>query len=177
MLAALLALLLLPTPGAGDRKEPVPPRDLSLLIDISDHELRVMADGVVVATHPVALGDGVGDKVQEGDHRTPRGTFRVVTRNDRSQFHRFLGLSYPTAEDADRGLTAGLITPAQAQAIRAAEEAGRQPPWNTPLGGAVGIHGGGIGSDWTYGCIALTNEDIDALWEVVRIGTPVTIQE
>jgi lipoprotein-anchoring transpeptidase ErfK/SrfK len=61
-------------------------------------------------------------------------------------------------------------------AIREAQRRGQRPPWDTPLGGTVGIHGNGAGSDWTWGCVALEDGDIEELWEVCPLGTPVVIQ-
>lgn len=152
-----------------------PPPDVNVHIDKSDRWLQVRSGDVVLVSWPVGLGGPLDDKVRMGDLATPEGTFRVVTRNDRSSFHLFLGISYPVTEDAERGLAAGLITPAQARAIREADRAGRVPPWETTLGGKIGIHGGGGGSDWTLGCIAVENEQIEQLWEVARHGTRVTI--
>ena len=50
------------------------------------------------------------------------------------------------------------------------------PPWDTPLGGEIFIHGGGSGSDWTWGCVALDDDDVRELYRAVRVGTPVTIE-
>lgn len=152
--------------------------ELVLLVDKSERTLTVQKGGADVRTYRVGLAPGIdsnNDKVRQGDLATPEGEFRVVTRYDQSRFHLFLGLSYPTAEDADRGLRQGLITAAQAQAIREAEAAGRAPPWNTPLGGAIGIHGGGGSGDWTLGCVAVENAEIEELWDVVRLGTKVRV--
>jgi murein L,D-transpeptidase YafK len=114
--------------------------------------------------------------VREGDHRTPEGRYYVCTRNDRSRFHLFLGVSYPSKQDAERGLTTGLIGKNVFAQIVAANSRGTRPPWNTPLGGEVGVHGGGTGSDWTWGCIALENADIEELWASCPLGTPITIE-
>lgn len=149
---------------------------LRLEVDKSRRLLAVYAGEVLVKRYRVGLGDPEGDKERQGDRRTPEGSMTIVTRNAASQFHKFLGVSYPTAEDATRGLRDGLITRAQAEAIRAAEAAGRRPPWETRLGGTVGIHGGGGSVDWTLGCIAVTDEEIDELWEVVRLGTPLLVR-
>ncbi len=54
--------------------------------------------------------------------------------------------------------------------------AGSQPPWDTPLGGEIGLHGGGAGTDWTLGCIALDNEAIEDLWDTLRLGDPALIE-
>lgn len=144
-------------------------------IDKSDHQLVLYSGPTAVKRYRAGLGDPNGDKGQQGDRKTPEGTFRVVTRNAQSRFHLFIGLSYPTAEDADRGLAAGLISAATAARIREAEAAGRQPPWNTPLGGAIGIHGEGGAADWTLGCVAVENDEIEELWGAVPMGTRVVI--
>ena len=101
----------------------------------------------------------------------------MVTRNPKSNFHLFLGISYPDPEDAARGLEAGLISQAQHDQIVAAAESRKKPPWSTTLGGAIGIHGGGGSADWTLGCIAVEDAEIEELWAVTRMGTKVRIQE
>ena len=85
-----------------------------------------------------------------------------------------LGLSYPNIEDAQRGLSTGLITQEQYQAIVDANKAGVTPPWDTPLGGAIEIHGN-QGDRGTAGCIAMTNDVMDILWSYCAVGVPVTI--
>jgi hypothetical protein len=69
-----------------------------------------------------------------------------------------------------------MITRAEHEAILAAHRERRCPPWKTALGGEVGIHGGGVGRDWTLGCIALENRDVDELWQALPLGTPVLIE-
>ena len=183
MISLLLAALAFADPAptlrdaAADAGLAWPPPAVRLEIDKSDRTLTVLSGDVALKTYTVGLGNPDGDKVRQGDKRTPEGRLRVVTRNPKSNFHLFLGLSYPTAEDAARGLQAGLITEAQAAAIREAEAAGRRPPWDTPLGGAVGIHGGGGGADWTWGCVAVEDAEIDEIWEVARIGTVVDVRD
>lgn len=154
-----------------------PPPDVTVAIDKSSRALTIQSGGVALKRYRVGLGDPVGDKVRQGDRKTPEGALRIVTKNRQSQFHRFLGLNYPTADDADRGLRDGLITASQAQSIRTADKAGRTPLWETKLGGAVGIHGGGGEVDWTLGCIAVTDAEIEEIWEVVSVGTPVVISD
>jgi len=129
-----------------------------------------------VRIYPVNLGpDPLRDKERQGDGRTPEGSFFVCSKNPRSKYYKALGISYPSKEDAMRGLRQGLITRDQYEAIALSIDHGERPPWFTKLGGAVCIHGGGIGRDWTRGCIALRNADIQELFEVVHIGTPITI--
>lgn len=155
-----------------------PPPSPRVVVRKADRRLLLYSGQTLLKVYQIGLGGApAGDKVRQGDQRTPTGDFTVVTRNDRSQYHLFLGLSYPTAEDADRGLAEGLITEAQARSIREAEAAGRRPDWDTALGGAIGIHGKGSGSDWTLGCVALEDADVDELWAVLPHGSPVRIEE
>jgi murein L,D-transpeptidase YafK len=136
----------------------------------------ILCDGdEAVLRVPVVLGKNPADKQREGDLATPEGEFYVCYKNPRSKYHRFLGLSYPNAEDADRGLAAGLITPAEAEAIRQAIRARRCPPWHTALGGEVGLHGPCPNVTWTHGCIAMPVEQIERLYELLDLGAPVTI--
>jgi len=128
-------------------------------------------------TYRIGLGlSPVGDKIREGDRRIPEGEFYILTRNTKSAFYLSLGLSYPNAAHAERGLRDGLISRAQYDTIIHALRAKKAPPQNTPLGGQIYIHGNGSRSDWTWGCVALENEDIRELFDAVSVGTPVTIQ-
>ncbi len=140
-------------------------------------ELLLYSSDKLVRTYHVGLGlSPVGDKVREGDRRTPEGEFYIFTRNDKSAFYLSLGLSYPNAPHAERGLRDGLINRKQYDAILRALQAKKAPPQNTRLGGDIYIHGNGAGSDWTWGCVALENEDVRELFDAVTVGTPVTIQ-
>jgi murein L,D-transpeptidase YafK len=125
---------------------------------------------------PVVLGRNPADKQREGDLATPEGEFYICYRNPQSSYHRFLGLSYPNAEDAARGLRDGLITAAEHDAICAAIAERRCPPWKTALGGEIGLHGPTPNVTWTHGCIAMTVEQITQLDERLAIGDEVTIQ-
>lgn len=142
----------------------------------AERRLELWAGGQRVKAYRVGLGLApTGDKVREGDYKTPEGRYYVCTRNHVSKFHRFLGLSYPNADAAARGLRDGLITKAQHHAIVEANRRLSRPPWDTPLGGIVGIHGHGASSDWTWGCVALEDSDIEELWEACPLGTAVII--
>lgn len=134
--------------------------------------------------YPVALGKNwASDKAVEGDYATPLGEFYVCAKNPLSKFFLSLRLSYPNAEDAERGLAGGLISAAEHAQILEAIRRGRMPPQRTPLGGEICIHGraeshGDDGpKDWTRGCIALDNAGMRALYDEVAIGTPVIIVE
>ncbi len=100
----------------------------------------------------------------------------AFTKNDKSAFYLSLGLSYPNAAHAERGLRDGLITRLQYETMMRALRAKKGPPQNTRLGGDIYIHGNGAQTDWTWGCVALSNEDIRELFDAVNLGTPVTIQ-
>lgn len=131
----------------------------------------------------VALGrEPDGRKRLAGDRRTPEGLYHVL-RTRPSRFHRFIEIDYPSREDADRALAAGRLTPAEHAAILRAHERGEPPPQHTALGGGLGLHGEGTrwrGAsevlDWTFGCIALSDEDIEFLAQRVEPGTPVAIE-
>ncbi|MCC7247583.1 MAG: L,D-transpeptidase family protein [Lysobacter sp.] len=119
--------------------------------------MDLLRRGKVIRTYRVLLGDApVGHKRQQGDERTPEGRYSITFRNDKSRFHLSLRVSYPN--EADR---------AQAQ------KRGVDP------GGDIMIHGGtppGYDRDWTDGCIALTNDQIEEVWRLVPIGTPILIE-
>lgn len=142
-------------------------------------ELRVLelyGDDSLMGRFKIALGGSpIGDKNIEGDSKTPEGEYYICTRNDKSRFTLFLGLSYPNIDDAKKGLEADLIDEETFRDVSRAIEENKRPPWNTPLGGAVGIHGKGNSPDWTLGCIALSDEDIKILWRYVPLKTKVHI--
>ena len=118
----------------------------------------------VLKTYKVALGGNPkGAKDRQGDHKTPEGVYFVDAKKNNSQFYKALHLSYPNARDRER-----------------AKRLGVNP------GGDVEIHGlgpkwGWIGArhratDWTDGCIAVTNEEIDEIYPLIKISTPIEIR-
>jgi L,D-peptidoglycan transpeptidase YkuD (ErfK/YbiS/YcfS/YnhG family) len=147
-----------------------------VVVEKGARRLRLYAGRKLVRVRRIALGfEPAGDKVKEGDGRTPVGDFYVCTKNERSNFHLSLGLTYPNEEAAARGLRDGLITREQAADITRAVRAGRCPAWNTALGGEIFIHGGGSASDWTFGCVGLENPEMEELFAAIPAGTPVRI--
>ncbi len=135
-----------------------------VVIEKSARRLTLYSQGRAISSHRVALGGNpVGHKQEEGDQRTPEGLYVVDARNPNSAFHRSLRISYP--DDRDRARAAA---------------AGKNP------GGLIMIHGirnglGWIGRlhrlvDWTDGCIAVTNREMDEIWDSVSVGTPVEIR-
>lgn len=175
----------LPTRLPDGRPLELPPDRRWVFVDKSER-LMVVNDLGYNERFRVALGFAPeGAKEVEGDGRTPEGEFYVCQRVLADRFHRFLGLSYPTPADASRGALAGLLQPIEVRAIHRAHRARSRPPWNTRLGGNVGIHGWGrrrsierlhaLGKDWTDGCIGVTNDEIERVHAHVRLGTRVVI--
>lgn len=139
------------------------PRIDRLRVDKSARSLELISAGVVVRTYAISLGSApTGAKRELGDGRTPEGLYRIDWRKRDSDYHRALHISYPNAEDRAQ---------ARARGVRP--------------GGSIMIHGlpnglGFIGSthtlvDWTDGCIAVTNQEIEELWEWVPDGVPIEI--
>ncbi|WP_237154066.1 L,D-transpeptidase family protein [Oryzibacter oryziterrae] len=134
-----------------------------IVVEKAAHRMRLLAGETVLATYDVAIGSGSpGPKQREGDRRTPEGHYRITFHNARSGWHLSLRTSYPEADDVARAAAAGV-----------------------PPGSDIMIHGirwglGWIGSwhrlaDWTNGCIAVTNSEMDEIWRVVDDGTPIDI--
>jgi len=178
--AALAGLLLL----AAGAASPVSGSETWVHVDTDAATLSVIRAGDVITRFPgISVGrGGVSSERRLGDQRTPLGEFRIVKVKEQSDFHRFFIIDYPDEERASRALRRGQIDEATFRAIRSAVRAGRLPPQNTPLGGNLGIHGLGRGDprihetfNWTQGCIALTNEQLDRLTQLIRVGTRVVI--
>jgi len=156
-----------------------------IVVDTGAGTLTVMRGDTVIKTFPdIAIGRyGKTYFKRQGDNKTPLGSYRVGWINRASRYYIFLGLTYPDQPAADRALQEKRISEAQWHEIRRALEDGELPPQLTPLGGYIGIHGLGQGDmtvhqqyNWTNGCVALTNAQIDQLLQWARIGTPVEIR-
>jgi murein L,D-transpeptidase YafK len=142
-----------------------------------ERRLVLEVEGEVVRSFRVGLGGApAGDKLRQGDLKTPEGEFYVAWKNPSSSFHRFLGLSYPMPRHAERALGEGLISKRDFERVVQAAKAKDRPPQDTRLGGFVGIHGGGGDSDWTLGCIAVTDEEAEFLFERVRQGDRIVVE-
>lgn len=131
----------------------------------------------LLKTYKIALSSNpVGTKLKQGDGATPEGEYYLTHKNPKSNYYLSLGVSYPNSKDAQSGLQRKLITQAQYDAIVAAIKAQTKPPQNTKLGGDIFIHGGGNRSDWTLGCVALENQDIKELFDLLPLKTPIKIE-
>lgn len=157
----------------------------SLVVWKSQYSLTLFKGSSPVKTYWAVFGKGYGDgdKERSGDMRTPEGDFYICSMYRSKRFYKFLGLSYPGLKHAAQGLQRGVITPREYEEIEQAHRERRQPAWDTRLGGAIGIHGRMLEDpavwasrqNWTDGCIALANTDMDELFSIVSLGTPVTI--
>jgi len=144
--------------------QPQPIKADSVIVAKKAHTLTLMNQGKILVTYNVALGgEPVGPKTRQGDHKTPEGKYVLDHRNIHSQFYRSIHITYPNSRD-----------------VAQAKKMGVSP------GGDVFIHGlpnryGWVGKghrlkDWTYGCIAVTNEEMDEIWMAVPDGTPIEIE-
>jgi murein L,D-transpeptidase YafK len=167
VLLGLIALLLSPALPRAPAQAQIPhfePGKVDLVIvRKAARSLQLMRAGRVVKTYRVALGrDPAGPKRKEGDGRTPEGVYTLDWRNSSSAFHRSIHVSYPRAGDEHHALR-----------------------WGVPAGGLIMLHGlpNGVPAervghpeiDWTDGCIALTNDEIDEIWSLVEDGTTIII--
>ena len=136
----------------------------SIVVEKSQHRLSLYHQGTLLRSYLVALGQRpVGDKVRIGDMRTPEGLYRIEARKADSRYHRALKISYPDAAHRAKARALG-VSP----------------------GGDIMIHGlparqAWVGAahrdfDWTEGCIAVTNREIEEIWSVVPVGTPIQIK-
>ena len=163
-----------------------PTTEFSLLVKKAERKLYVyrveQGQSKLFKTYGIALGNNpTAPKQRQGDGATPEGEYYITHRNPKSNYYLSLGLSYPNAQDAAAGLKRGLLSRAEHDAIVAAVGQQAKPPQNTKLGGDIFIHGGGTGRllglvrDWTLGCVALENEDMKELFDLLPLKTPVKI--
>jgi murein L,D-transpeptidase YafK len=155
-----------------------------ILVAKTARTLDLILDGRLERRYSIALGrNAAADKSVEGDHATPLGEFYICAKNPRSKYFLSLCISYPNAEDAKRGLAENLIDADEYGQIMEALHIGTMPPQHTRLGGEIYIHGREVKdaetasseNDWTRGCIALDNSDMQDLYHRIDIGTPIRI--
>jgi murein L,D-transpeptidase YafK len=129
-----------------------------IVVSKSRREMLLLRGNVILRSYRIALGrEPVGHKQCEGDGRTPEGRYRIDRRNPKSRYYLALHISYPNAEDTERARAAGV-----------------EP------GGDIMIHGLKDGElregDWTQGCIAVTDQEMDEIWGLVPEGTVIVIE-
>ncbi len=143
---------------------PVDARADLVVVEKGERRLTLYSSGIALRSYRIALGrEPVGGKEREGDERTPEGRYVIDWRNPRSTFHRSLHISYPSVRDVARARRGGYF-PGGAIMIHGTHE---RLQW---LGRAHRL------VDWTRGCIAVTNEEIDEIWRAVPDGTPIEIR-
>lgn len=166
LLAVALAVLTGSTPVDNSPGLNYIPQDMmvdSMALHKSAHELVIFSNGRMVHSYRIHLGlCPTGPKQCEGDYKTPEGLYFINAKNPSSAYHKSLSISYPSFED-----------------VMKARKIGRSP------GGDIMIHGLPNGqenagprryqNDWTLGCIAMTNTEIDGLFNHVPTGTPILI--
>jgi len=139
-------------------------QDYSIIVDKFSRKVFVYLNGELQLTYSAELGKNwVGDKRVKGDKATPEGMYKISKKflSDSTRYYKALLLNYPNEEDT--AIFDALI------------EKGSLPR-SAVIGGMIEIHGnGGKGSDWTAGCIAVTDREMDSLFKIVKVGTPVTI--
>jgi murein L,D-transpeptidase YafK len=131
----------------------------------SKHTMTLLAKGQVLRVYRVALGRGpTGPKDHQGDHKTPEGEYVIDQKNAKSRFHLALHVSYPNSADRRRASDKG-VDPGGAIMVHGVED---RFAWLSPLLRHV---------DWTDGCIAVTNPEIEEIWRLVPVGTPIEIKQ
>ena len=148
-----------------------------IVVKKKERKLHLYDEAKLVKTYDIGLGFApFGDKERQGDGKTPEGEFYIFTKNPKSNYYLSLGVSYPSIDDAARGLREKIISKKEHDAIVKAINEKKTPLQNTKLGGEIYIHGGGAANDWTLGCVALANEDIKELFNGLTVGTNVKIE-
>ncbi|HHY01507.1 MAG TPA: L,D-transpeptidase family protein [Paracoccus sp.] len=130
-----------------------------IMVKKGERKMYLLSGSKAIKSYDVGLGfQPVGHKQFEGDGRTPEGVYFIDRQNPNSQYHLSLGVSYPQQDDRDRAMLLG------------------QPP-----GGDIMIHGRGPwgrqqkARDWTAGCIAVNDDEMEEIFAMVRVGVPIVI--
>ena len=140
-----------------------PPVD-KVVVEKSDNKMYLMKRSKVIKSYDISLGGNpIGHKVQEGDLRTPEGEYALIHKNNNSKFYRSITISYPNEADIARAKARG-VDP----------------------GGAIVIHGfpnelGNVTEpfeplNWTEGCIAVRNHEMDEMFNLIALNTPIEIR-
>jgi murein L,D-transpeptidase YafK len=159
----IFALAFFSSQALSANDPPLPPSAVAdkVVVLKSYRRLLLMKGDEVLKTYIVSLGNPVGPKVRQGDNKTPEGNYVLDRHNAKSEYHRSIHISYPNADDVER-----------------ARKLGVRP------GGELFIHGlpndfrghsEALG-DWTEGCIAVSNAEMDEIWRAVADGTPIEIK-
>jgi murein L,D-transpeptidase YafK len=136
-----------------------------ILVKKSERKLYLLKDGQPIRSYRVSLGiNPKGHKERQGDNRTPEGLYYIDGRNPGSRFHKALHVSYPSPKDREEAAKRG-VAPGGQIMIHGHPDGGRFQNLREMLAGA----------DWTAGCIAVTNPEIEEIWRLTSTGTPIEI--
>ena len=165
LLAALAFLFVFSGPATSTELSPVSDAVVDrIVIEKSKRTMTLLKQGSEVRTYKVALGrNPIGPKIQKGDQKTPEGLYYVDYKLQNSVYHRALHLNYPNQDDIERARSLG-VTPGNSIMIHGMKE---DKLW---MGDVQYLF------DWTNGCIALTNREIEEVWVLVPEWTPVEIR-
>jgi murein L,D-transpeptidase YafK len=159
----------------------------SILIERKNYSLSIYEDTVLIKTCRANFGRNINSpKSRDGDNATPVGEYKICSFDTLNKYHKFLQLNYPNLTDAGEALVKGIISQTQYDKLSFEFYYGECPDLVTPLGGNIGIQGIGEYNiifknlpfvfNWTDGSIAVSNEDIDEIYSVVKRGTKIVIK-
>ena len=172
------------TLATSQRLPPHPSEATWILIDTKVQTLEVFRGDVSIKKFKrVAIGSkGAALNRRRGDNKTPIGRYQITSLNANSKFHFFIGLDYPSRLQLNQALRNKIISSAEYRRIMDKRRLTGVTPQDTILGGYIGIHGLGSANraihaayNWTQGCIALTNSEIDQLRKYVQLNMLVVI--
>jgi murein L,D-transpeptidase YafK len=160
--------------------------EIYLIVDRKNYRIELYSDKILIKSYKAVFGKNSGTiKTSGDDNVTPIGNYKICALDSISKYYKFLHLNYPNERDAAEALKQSYINNDEFNAILLADKKAECPPLETRLGSAVGIHGIGtynlifknlpFSFNWTNGSIAVSNENIDELYSIVKIGTPVKI--
>jgi murein L,D-transpeptidase YafK len=162
-------------------------KDVVIFIDRKNYSLSIFEDTVLIKSYRANFGRNVNNpKTREGDYATPVGEYKICSFDTLHKYHKFLRLNYPNLNDAAEGLKKGVITQKEFDKLSFQFYYGECPDLVTQLGDNIGIQGIGEYNsifknlpfvyNWTDGSVSVSNENIDEIYSVVRIGTKVVIK-
>lgn len=166
--------------GISEIKNPI------LIIDRKRYVLQLFNENKLVKSYKAVFGKNQSlVKISKEDNVTPIGEYKICAKDTNTQYHKELKLNYPSISDAAEALARNYINQDEYDAIILAQKNNDCPPRETKLGAEISIHGIGtydiifrnlpFSFNWTNGSIAISNESIDELYSVTKIGTPVKI--
>lgn len=160
--------------------------NVKLIVSRKNYRIELYSDKKLVKTYKAVFGKSSGtNKTSAVDLVTPVGEYEICRLDTATKYHKFLYLNYPNEKDAAEALKQNYIGKEEYEVVISAHKKNECPPMHTKLGAEIGIHGIGeydfifknlpFTFNWTNGSIAVSNKNIDELYSIVKIGTPVKI--